>query len=132
MFCGDRLTVQLLVQPFGVELDCSATVAVPLWAPALLVLSPAIRLVVSCDPGANKLIVPLFDVAGPTAEICASRLACGGVPAMLLMFSACCCNVLIRTLPKLIVVGVMLGFAWFTTVPENCHTSFRFCDKSVF
>ena len=45
--------MQLLVQPFGVESDCSATVAVPLCAPALAVLSPAIRLVLLVDPGAS-------------------------------------------------------------------------------
>src|SRR5271166_6668737 len=104
--------------PSAVASDCSATVAWPLCAPALAVLSPATRLVVSIAPGA-RLIMPLFEVAGPTAEICASRLACGGVPATLVTLSACCWRLLIRTLPKLIVVGVMLGFAGLTTVPLN-------------
>src|SRR5277367_4482620 len=119
MLCGGNGEVQFIVQPLGVESDCNATVAVPLCAPALAVLSPTIRLVVSVDPGASWLIVPPFEVAGPTAEICASRLACGGVPAMLLTLSACCWVVLIRTLPKLIVVGMMLGFAGLITVLEN-------------
>jgi hypothetical protein len=64
----------------------------------------------------------LFEVAEPIDEICASRLACGGVPAILATLSACCCRLLIRTLPKSIVVGVMLGFAWLITCPENCQT----------
>ena len=45
----------------------------------------------------------------------------GGVPAILETFSACCCTVPIRTLPKSLVVGVMLGFAGLITCPENCQ-----------
>src|SRR5215472_949134 len=74
MFCDGRDTEQLLVHPFGVESDCSATVAMPLWAPAVAVLRPAMRLVVSVDPGAKRLIMPLFEVAGPTAESLSSRI----------------------------------------------------------
>src|SRR5271166_2286856 len=116
MSCEGRGT---LPPPSGVASDCSATVAVPLCAPAMAVLRPATRLVVSIAPGANRLTVPLFEVAGPTAEICASRLACGGVPAILVTLSACCCRLLILTLPKSIEVGEMLGFAGFTTDPLN-------------
>jgi hypothetical protein len=120
-FCDARLTMQFVVQPFGVESDCNATVAVPLRAPAALASRPAIRLVLLVAPGASRLIVPLFEVAGPTAEICALRLACRGVPATLVTTNACCCRVPIRTLPKSIVVGVMFGLAGLTTVPENCQ-----------
>jgi hypothetical protein len=45
--------MQLVVQPFGVESDCSAIVAEPLLAPALAVLSPAIRLVLLADPASS-------------------------------------------------------------------------------
>src|SRR5271163_2621949 len=118
MFCGERSTTQLLVQPFGVESDCNATVAVPLCAPVLVGLSPATRLVVLVEPGASRLIGPPFEVAAQLAESCASRLVCGAVVVTLVTLSACCWVVSIRTLPKLIEVGVMLVLAGLTTVPE--------------
>jgi hypothetical protein len=58
MFCGERSTTLSLVQPFGVESDCNATVAAPLCAPAAVVLGPATRLVVSVEPGLSIVTLP--------------------------------------------------------------------------
>ena len=112
--------MQSLVQPFGVESDCNATVAVPLCAPAVGGAEPGDQARRVGRSGASScVIVPPFEVAGPTAESCASRLACGAVVDTLVTLSACCWVVPMRTLPKSIVVGVMLGLAGLTTVPEN-------------
>src|SRR5215472_7933941 len=87
--CVARLTMQLLVQPLGVESDCSVMNAVPVCAPACVVLSPTERAVLAGAPGANWKMVPLFVSAAPVAgidglvevPICALRLACGAVVA---------------------------------------------------